>query len=197
MIPSMCRWSRSSLGWEVIRESITQPPLLSLSSRRWTSCDLYLLFRMSTGILKDEIKVVVNVLEQIVRRIRRCTRRVARTQEMAGSATRRFCPKFLLLQPYSNLLMFRWPSVAATFTGVRSAAMRSLDLPGGWCCRWRYPDVKKRIKKWIWKNTKRGVFQNKSCKLLQMNLADCTDNTWASCFQVLFTYPPPFWITLS
>ena len=29
-----------------------------------------------------------------------------------------------------------------------------------------------------------------------MNLADCTDNTWASCFQVLFTYPPLFWITL-
>ena len=41
------------------------------------------------------------------------------------------------------------------------------------------------------------MFQNKSCKLLQMNLADCTDNTWASCFQVLFTYPPLFWITLS
>ena len=57
--------------------------------------------------MKDEIKVVVNVLEQIVRRIRRCTRHVARTQETAGSATRRFCPKILSPKLYSNLLMFR------------------------------------------------------------------------------------------
>ena len=37
-----------------------------------------------------------------------------------------------------------------------------------------------------------GITLNKSWKLLwltlsQMNVADCTDNTWASCFQVLFT----------
>ena len=52
--------------------------------------------------MKDEIKVVVNV-----RRIRRCTRHVARTRETAGSATRRFCPKILSPKLYSNLLMFR------------------------------------------------------------------------------------------
>ena len=39
-----------------------------------------------------------------------------------------------LSQP--NLLIIRWQSVVATSTDARSAATRSLDLPGGWCCRW-------------------------------------------------------------
>ena len=43
-----------------------------------------------------------------------------------------------LLSLLSNSKTFelRWPSAAATSTGVKSVEMRSLDLPGGWCFRW-------------------------------------------------------------
>ena len=90
-----------------------------------------------------------------------------------------------LLSLLSNSKTFelRWPSAAATSTGVKSVEMRSLDLPGGWCFRWT-------LQKELFSSNCDRV---DSCEFVwqlypQMNMADCTDNTWASCFQVLFTF---------